>query len=164
MHYFIFLNKDGSNLLQTTSVQNCEHNISIPAPVISRRTIANSIYRIFIRTSRKYILPTITSFKWYLQKSGNNRQIIKTLYFQMICAPSEYSAWASIQSDQSSLSAWRNFGSLATHGADSKDSDQTGWMPRLIRVFAGCSGHFVGFVMLWLIYISLLCYIILCFA
>ena len=31
--------------------------------------------------------------------------------------------------------------------ADSKDSDQTGRMPRLIWVFAGCTGHFVGFVM-----------------
>ena len=29
--------------------------------------------------------------------------------------------------------------------ADSKDSDQTGQMPRLISVFAGCSYHFVGF-------------------
>ena len=31
--------------------------------------------------------------------------------------------------------------------ADSEDSDQTGQMPRLIRVFAGCTCHFVGFVM-----------------
>ena len=31
--------------------------------------------------------------------------------------------------------------------ADSKDSDQTGWKPRLIRVFAGRTSHFVGFVM-----------------
>ena len=35
---------------------------------------------------------------------------------------------------------------------DSEDSDQTGWIPRLIWVFAGRTGHFVGFVMLWLIY------------
>ena len=34
--------------------------------------------------------------------------------------------------------------------ADNKDTDQTGWMPRLIWVFAGCISHFVGFVMLWL--------------
>ena len=47
------------------------------------------------------------------------------------------SAWASAQSDQFSLSAWRNLGSLATHWAHSEDSDQTGWMPRLIWVFAG---------------------------
>ena len=38
---------------------------------------------------------------------------------------------------ESSLSAWRNLGSLATHGAHSEDSDQTGRIPRLIRVFAG---------------------------
>ena len=37
------------------------------------------------------------------------------------------------------------------HQADSEDSDQTGRMPRLIRVFAGRKVHFVGFVMRWLI-------------
>ena len=31
--------------------------------------------------------------------------------------------------------------------ADSEDSDQSGRMPRLIWVFAGCTCHFVGFVM-----------------
>ena len=35
--------------------------------------------------------------------------------------------------------------------ADSEDSSQTGWMPRLIWVLAGCTSHFVGFVMLCLI-------------
>ena len=38
------------------------------------------------------------------------------------------SAWASAQSDQSSLSAWRKLGSLATQWAHSEDSDQTGRM------------------------------------
>ena len=27
-----------------------------------------------------------------------------------------------------------------------KNSDQTGWLPRLIQVFAGCTCHFVGFI------------------
>ena len=36
--------------------------------------------------------------------------------------------------------------------ADSEDSDWTVWMPRLIWVFAGPTGHFVGFVMLGLRY------------
>ena len=40
---------------------------------------------------------------------------------------------------ESSLSAWRNIGSLSTHWAHSEDSDQTGRMPRLIWVFAGCT-------------------------
>ena len=44
---------------------------------------------------------------------------------------------------ESLLSAWRNLGSLATHWVHSKDSDQTGWMPRLIWVFTGCTGQFV---------------------
>ena len=38
---------------------------------------------------------------------------------------------------ESSLSAWRKLGSLATHWAHSEDSDQTGRMPKLIWVFAG---------------------------
>ena len=50
-----------------------------------------------------------------------------------------------------SMSTWRKLGSLATHWAHSKDSDQAGWMPRLIWVFARRTCHFVGFVMRWLI-------------
>ena len=38
---------------------------------------------------------------------------------------------------ESSLSAWRKLLSLATHWVHSEDSDQSRWMPRLIRVFAG---------------------------
>ena len=50
------------------------------------------------------------------------------------------SAWASAQSDQSfSLSNWRRVGALATQRVHSEDSDQTGRMPRLIWVFAGCT-------------------------
>ena len=62
-------------------------------------------------------------------------------------------AWASTQSDQSSLcTQWvaKDPGFLQ---ADSEDSDQTGRMPRLIWVFAGRTCHFVGFVMRWLKYL-----------
>ena len=68
------------------------------------------------------------------------------------------SAWASAQSDQSSLCAqWvakdQSFQWVAKDQsfchADIEDSDQTGWMPRLIRVFAGRTCHFEGFVMRW---------------
>ena len=38
---------------------------------------------------------------------------------------------------ESSLSAWRKLGSIATHWAHSEDSDQTGRISRLIWVFAG---------------------------
>ena len=53
---------------------------------------------------------------------------------------------------ESSLSAWTKHWSLAAHWAHSEDSDQTGRMPRLIWVFAGCTCYFVGFVMRRLIY------------
>ena len=47
------------------------------------------------------------------------------------------SAWASAQSDQSSLcTQWVAKDPSFLH-ADSEDSDQTGWMPRLIWVCAG---------------------------
>ena len=68
------------------------------------------------------------------------------------CAPSELrSAWACAQSDQSSLSARRNLGDLATRWAHSEDSDQTGRMPRL-SCLRWAHTHFVGFVMSWLNY------------
>ena len=41
--------------------------------------------------------------------------------------------------------------------ADSKDSDQTGRMSRLICVFAERNGHFVGFVMRRFMYTLQLC-------
>ena len=53
---------------------------------------------------------------------------------------------------ESSLSAWKNMGSLATHWVHSEDCDRTGWMPRLIWVFAECTGHIVRFVRLRLKY------------
>ena len=69
------------------------------------------------------------------------------------CAPSEdRSALASAQSDQSSLSACKTTGPLATYWAHSEISDQTGRVPRLIWVFAGRTCSFVGFVVRWLIY------------
>ena len=54
------------------------------------------------------------------------------------------------QPDQSSLCAqWVAKDPSFLH-AGSEDSDQTGQMPRLFCVFAGRTGHFVGFVMRWL--------------
>ena len=54
---------------------------------------------------------------------------------------------------ESSLSPWRDLGSLATHWAHSEDSDQTGRMSRLIWVLAGRTCDFVCFVTLWLNYL-----------
>ena len=52
---------------------------------------------------------------------------------------------------RSSLSAWRNVGSLLPIERNSEDSDQSGRMPRLIWVFAVRTCHCVGFVVLRLI-------------
>ena len=46
---------------------------------------------------------------------------------------------------ESSLFAGRKLGSIATHWVHSEDFDQTGRMPRLIWVFAGCTCHFGWF-------------------
>ena len=56
---------------------------------------------------------------------------------------------------ESSLSAWRDIGSLATHWAHCEDSDQTGRMPRLIWVFAGRTVIFIGFITRRLISVAL---------
>ena len=56
------------------------------------------------------------------------------------------SAWASAQSDQSSLLAQWIAKDVRLLHVPSEDSDQTGWMPRLILVFAGYTGDFVGVV------------------
>ena len=77
---------------------------------------------------------------------------------KMICAPSkDRSAWAATQSDQSlQCGQWVVESPMFLH-VDSQDSDQTGRMPRLIRVFAGRKGHYVGFVMRRLILLQVKC-------
>ena len=67
------------------------------------------------------------------------------------------SAWASAQSDQSLLCAqWVAKDLMFLHG-DREDSDQTGWKPRLIWIFAGrtviwlvlsCGGSYVATMLL----------------
>ena len=65
------------------------------------------------------------------------------------------SSWASAQSDHSlrCLHDETLTRSSTTHWAHSEDSCQTRRMP--FWVFTGCICHFVGFVMLWLMYIFL---------
>ena len=47
------------------------------APVVSRRMMESSMCLILIRASKKYILPTITSFKWYLDNRENFSKKVK---------------------------------------------------------------------------------------
>ena len=74
---------------------------------------------------------------------------------KMTCVPSEDSDQPGHPPSLIRVFTVRSIGSLKgpmfLH-VDSKDSDQTGWMPRLIWVFTGCTGHFNGFVIMWLNY------------
>ena len=71
---------------------------------------------------------------------NNNKWATSWQNQQNDCVPGE-------ESDQSSQCAeWVAKDTSFLH-ADSEDADQTGWMPRLICVFAGHTCHFVGFVM-----------------
>ena len=82
-----------------------------------------------------------------------NMSYLMTKPTEWLCAQQGLrSACVAAQSDQSSLCAqWVAKDPCFLH-ADNEDSDQTGWMPRLNWVFAGCTCHFVGFVMSWLNY------------
>ena len=75
---------------------------------------------------------THTQQRW-LEMSHDMTKPTKWLYAQRRLG----SAWASAQSDQSSLCAYWVAKDPSCLHADSKDSDQTGRMPRLIWVFAG---------------------------
>ena len=80
-----------------------------------------------------------------------NRLVTKPTKWHMRPAKTQISLGMRPVWSESSLSAWRRLGALATHRAHSVDSDQTGRMPRLIWVFAGRTCHFVGFVTMRLI-------------
>ena len=92
-----------------------------------------------------------TSEHWLLCIFHQKTKLIMTIKYEseyakkqqndQCCQRRLRSAWASAQSDQSSLSAWRKYGSLATHKAHRDDwSDALRWV----------QSHFVCFVLLWL--------------
>ena len=86
------------------------------------------------------IYPNVVRSPWTEQTHRSKAVVIGTLWnmsrdmtkpTKWMCAQRRLiSAWAY---------AWWKLGSLATHRAPSEDSDQTGRMPRLIWVFAGCT-------------------------
>ena len=64
------------------------------------------------------------------KKNNNNKMAVRPAKTQI--SLSIRPVWS-----DSSLSAWKKFGSLSTHWAHRENSDHTGRMPRLIWVFAG---------------------------
>ena len=97
---------------------------------------------------------------YFAEKKNIHLSRLMTKSTKWLCAQRRLrSTWASTQSDQSSLCAqWVGKDPSFLH-MDSKDSDQTGRMPRMTWVFAGRTCHFVGFVMRQLIY---QCLVFLC--
>ena len=125
---------------------------------------APSLITVFLSSCRKFChwLP--------IKHTSKTDQPLHDKTNKMTCPPSEdRSAWASAQSDPSSLCAqWVAKDLSFIHAdsensdqtslcaqwvakdlsfihADSENSDQTERMPRLIQVFAGCTGHFCWF-------------------
>ena len=80
---------------------------------------------------------------FFLRKNGNEPRHDKTNKVSVHPAKTQISLGIRPVWSESSLFAWRKLGSLATHSAHNKGSDQTGWMPRLHWAYS----HFVGFVM-----------------
>ena len=82
--------------------------------------------------------------------SYGTRDMNKNIQFSPISRGSCTDKWATAWQNpvwlESSLSTWRNTGPLTTYWAHSDDPEQTRQMPRLIRVFAGRTCDFVGFV------------------
>ena len=69
---------------------------------------------------------------------------------KMSCAPGEYSDRPGHPPNLIRVTTVRMkkpWVLIATHWAHSEDSGQSGWMPRLIWVFAGCTYYFACFVM-----------------
>ena len=89
---------------------------------------------------RKYQFPTTPSFpKIHSWKADHYLSRLITKQTMWLCAQRKTQISLGMRPvwSESSLSAWRKFGALATHWAHSQDSYQTGRMPRLIWVFAG---------------------------
>ena len=59
-----------------------------PDPVVSRLMMATSICLILMRTSKKQILPTMTSLRWYLKRSKYTQKLHlehqKLTYFDLL--------------------------------------------------------------------------------
>ena len=76
---------------------------------------------------------------FFINTHNMSRLMIKPTKWPMRPAKTQISLGIRPVWSESLLSTWRKLGSLATHWAHNKDSEQTGKMPRLIRVFDGCT-------------------------
>ena len=80
------------------------------------------------------------------QTEKMSRSMTKPIKWHVRRAKSQISLGIPRVWSESSLSTWTDLGFLATNWARREDSDQSVRMTRLIWVFAGRTGHFVGFI------------------
>ena len=92
-----------------------------------------------IQTAKKMHLQVLISLKVAKNPNSKENEPLhdKTNKMSVCPAKTQISLGICPVWSESSLSAWRKLGSLATHLAHSNDSGQTGRMPRLTWVFAG---------------------------
>ena len=105
------------------------------------------VVRIWHKTD--FLMTRLNSLSRTIVFDHMSRSITKPTKWSVCQAKTQISLCICPVWPESSLCAWRSIGTLATHWAQVK-TDQIWWMPRLIWVFAGRTGHFVGFVVLWL--------------
>ena len=132
-----FLNSHSTGLAQEIE---CDHQFCLTIWLFIDFTEQFYLSSCMNHCSRKYFTcPVLTvGCTWRQQFYRRDMSHFMTKPTKWLCAQRRLrSALASTQSDQSSPSVWRKLGFLPTHWAHSKDSDQTGRMPRLIWVFAG---------------------------
>ena len=103
-----------------------------------------SVIQKIIKPKKQTRLNCTPLYSFYIKNIINEPTHDKTN--KMTCMPNEDIR----QSDQSSLCALWVIKDRSFFMWTAK-TDQTGQMPRLIWVFAGCTCHFVGFVIQWLI-------------
>ena len=109
---------------------------SLEAPRWGASNEYTTTYYVFIEKYRYFLVekaPYQELWWWYCM-SHNKRKctfwhVLPTKIQISLCIPTVWSA--------SSLSAWRNFASLAIQNVLSEDSDQTVWVHRLIWIFTG---------------------------
>ena len=105
-----------------------------------------------MKQSQSVILHNTKSTLYAQSENNMSHNMTKPTKWQMCSPKSQISLGICPVWSKSSLCAQWVVKDLMFLHADSEDSDQTWWMPRLIWVFAGCTGHFVGVVVLQLNY------------
>ena len=120
------------------------HVIYVTESQTSRRYLHLIVYSIMVFWSflSFFTITTtaVTIYAIYLCKTSTlqlSHLMTKPTKWHMRSAKAQISLGIRPVWSESSLSAWWKLGPLATHWTHSKDSDQTGQMPRLIWVLAG---------------------------